>query len=585
MGNGFLTWCALAIAILISVVFFSKKGVKNNETIIFKYMLITNIVESTLTNLIVLVAFTINSNEILILLNRLDVITIITWCSLMFFYIYNVSKKNKSKKLILTFVFINIIMYLLALILDVNIINSNGIMDSQGPLTILGLVGAIFYIIAMIITVLLKNNNQNKSKYTPLYFLIILIVVVAILRAVIPEINFISLMISFINLIMIFTIENPDIKLVEELIENRKIIERSSEEKSAFLFKMSQGIREPVHNIDREIEKYKNGSKTKKDTNIIINNIYSNNQKIDYLVNDVLGITSFDRSNIKKSESTYNIYSLLEDIKRRGKTYIEGKIDYNFSVVDNIPTELYGDKIKIKQVLMSVIINAIKNTKEGYVHVDVSSFTKYDVCRLVITVEDSGCGMDIVKINNILEQDLEITEKEYLKIQKLDVDLPLSYKIIKSLGGTMYIKSDINKGTELIITLDQYIANHLNNKNSEYLLNIKRVLIVDDKDSEIRKIKTNLEHKGYDVSVSMYGDDCIEKISNKEYYDIILINDEMSIMNGIEIVEKLNELHNKSKKIVLLNKDKLFIADHYLEDGFDDFIDKTNLLEELNNKL
>ena len=585
MGNGFLTWCALAIAILISVVFFSKKGVKNNETIIFKYMLITNIIESTLTNLIVLVAFTINSNEILILLNRFDVITIITWCSLMFFYIYNYIKKNKSKKLILTFVFINIIMYLLALILDVNIINSNGIMDSQGPLTILGLVGAIFYIIAMIITVLLKNNNQNKSKYTPLYFLIILIVVVAILRAVIPEINFISLMISFINLIMIFTIENPDIKLVEELIENRKIIERSSEEKSAFLFKMSQGIREPVHNIDREIEKYKNGSKTKKDTNIIINNIYSNNQKIDYLVNDVLGITSFDRSNIKKSESTYNIYSLLEDIKRRGKTYIEGKIDYNFSVVDNIPTELYGDKIKIKQVLMSVIINAIKNTKEGYVHVDVSSFTKYDVCRLVITVEDSGCGMDIVKINNILEQDLEITEKEYLKIQRLDVDLPLSYKIIKSLGGTMYIKSDINKGTELIITLDQYIANYLNNKNSEYLLNIKRVLIVDDKDSEIRKIKTNLEHKGYDVSVSMYGDDCIEKISNREYYDIILINDEMSIMNGIEIVEQLNKLNNKSKKIVLLNEDKLFIADHYLEDGFDDFIDKTNLLEELNNKL
>ena len=234
---------------------------------------------------------------------------------------------------------------------------------------------------------------------------------------------------------------------------------------------------------------------------------------------------------------------------------------------------------------MSVIINAIKNTKEGYVHVDVSSFTKYDVCRLVITVEDSGCGMDIVKINNILEQDLEITEKEYLKIQRLDVDLPLSYKIIKSLGGTMYIKSDINKGTELIITLDQYIANYLNNKNSEYLINIKRVFLVDDNDSEIRKIKTSLEHKGYDVSVSMYGEDCIEKISNREYYDIILINDEMSIMNGIEIVDKLNALNNQSKKIVLLNKDKLFIADHYLEDGFDDFIDKTNLLEELNNKL
>ena len=257
-----------------------------------------------------------------------------------------------------------------------------------------------------------------------------------------------------------------------------------------------------------------------------------------------------------------------------------------------MPKELYGDSIKLKQVLMSVLINAIKNTKEGFVEVDVNSFTKYDVCRIVITIEDSGCGMDIMTINDIIDQDLELTEKDYLKMEKLDVDLPLAYKIIKSLGGTMHIKAGDVKGTEVTITIDQHIVKNeeidLNNKIDSYIKtrkNTKKVLIVDDDEEEIRKIKHALERKNYDVVISMFGADAIDRVKNNEKYDIILIDDEMPLMNGINVVQEINKIKNKSKEIVLLNKDKLFIAKHYLEDGFDDYIDKSNLIEEVNKKL
>lgn len=587
MGNGFLTLCALTIVVLISVVFFSKKRIKNTETSIFKYMLILNIIESTLTNLIVIMALTINNTQILILLNRLDVIAIISWCSLMFYYIYNVSRKNENKLIKNLILIINTIVYILALYLDVTIINSNGVMDSSGPLTTLGLIGAIVYIIFMIVTVILKNNKKNRTKYVPLYFLIILIIFVAVLRAVIPEVNFISLLISFVNLIMIFTIENPDIKMVNELIENKKIIERASEEKATFLFKMSQGLKEPSNNINRQVDIYKENKLTKKDTNTVIDIIDKNNQKINYLINDVIGISSFDTSNIKKVESSYNIYSLLKNIDKRGRTYLKKDIDYNFSYVSNIPKELYGDSIKIKQVLMSILINAIQNTEKGFVHVDINAITKYDICRLVIQIEDSGKGMSLKSINDILNQELDLDDKDYLGIDKLNVDLRLSYKIIKSLGGTMYIKSEENRGTEVIITLDQYIVNDKYfsfNEKIESYNNTKKILIINDEDQEINKIKKKLEYLEYDVSISMYGMDAIDKIKNKEKFDIILIDDEMPLMNGISILQELNKLNNKSKKIVLLEEDKLFISAHYLEDGFDDYIDKTHLLDEIDKK-
>ena len=472
------------------------------------------------------------------------------------------------------------------------------ILETNGLLLPVGMSVNVIYllagscIVAMIISLILNRKNLRSKKYIPLYLVVAFFSIIVIIQKIFPELFLINTCFAIVAFCMYFTIENPDMKMVEELIENRKIIERAGEEKSVFLFKMSQGLKEPVNNIDKQVDLYKNEKLTKKEIDVLIETIDRNNQKMNYLINNVLGISSFDVSNIKKLENTYNIYSLLEDVKKRGLTYIKNNIEYNFSIVKNIPKELYGDSIKLKQVIMSVLINSIKNTKEGFVQVDVNSFTKYDVCRLMITIEDSGLGIDIMTINDIMDQDLDFTERDYNKMEKLDVDLPLAYKIIKSLGGTMYIKPGEVRGTEVTITLDQRIVMNeeiaLNSKVDSYIKTRsgnKKVLIVDDDEDEIRKIKHVLERKNYDVVISMFGQDAIDRVRNKEKYDVILIDDEMPLMHGINVVKEINKLKNKSKEIVLLNKDKLFIAKHYLEDGFDDYIDKSDLIEEIKKKL
>ena len=137
---------------------------------------------------------------------------------------------------------------------------------------------------------------------------IILFVVVVITQKVFPELFLVNTVFSIISFCMYFTIENPDIKLAEELIENRRIIERTNEEKSVFLFKITQGLREPVHNIGKELDFIKNEKMTKKDIMESLSIIEKNNQKINFLINEVLGINSLDNSNMKKIENTYNIY-------------------------------------------------------------------------------------------------------------------------------------------------------------------------------------------------------------------------------------------------------------------------------------
>ena len=592
------TILSFVFSTILMIVYFARDRINYVENKIYSFIVITTF----LSCLVEIISFCLVVNGISASSNIYAfTIKVLFLCFLSWLYLFTLytvitgrklrgvfnDSKLPFKKMSLGFGLIAIFI----LLLPIEILEVNGLLLPVGMSVNLIYILATLCIIVMIVSIILNRKNLRSKKYVPLYLLIVFFAIVVIIQNLFPELLLINTAFAIISFCMYFTIENPDMKMVEELIENRKIIERSSEEKSVFLFKMSQGLKEPVNMIDKQVDWYKANNVTKTDMDQIIANIDRSNQKMNYLINEVLGINSFDKNNIKKNENTYNIYSLLEDINKRGKNSVKENVEYHCSIVENIPKELYGDSIKLKQVIMSVLMNSIKNTKEGFIHIDVNSFTKYDLCRLVITIEDSGNGIDIVKVNDILDQDLEITDKDTLKIEKLDVDLPLAYKIIRSIGGTMYIKSEKNRGTEIIITIDQYIVMDdeikLNSQVDSYITarnSNKKVLIIDDDEEELRKIRNTLEREGYDVIVSMYGKDAIDRVKNKEKYDVILIDDEMSLMSGISVLEELKKLKNRSKKIVMLEKDKLFIAKHYVQDGFDDFIDKTKLVEEIKKK-
>lgn len=583
-------------SIILLIVYFSKERINYIENKIYSIIVITTFV-SCFTEIVsfVLVKSGVAASSLLYhYVIKLLFLGFLTWLYLFSLYTVAVGRKLRgvlsdnalpARKLTVGFVLIALVVLLLPL----QIIETNGLLLPVGTSVMLIYILATICIIVMIISMVLGRKNLRSRKYIPLYLLIFFFSVVLLVQKLLPELFLINPAFVVITFSMYFTIENPDMNMVDELIENKKLIERAAEEKSIFLFKTSQGLKEPVNAIDKQIKIFESNNLTKKDVAILMENINQNNQKMSYLINDVIGLGSFN-NNIKKVENTYNIYSLLEDVRVRSKGYIAKNIDYSFTSVSSMPKELYGDAIKLKQVLMSVIINASRNTKSGYIHVDVNSYTKFDICRLVIMI-DSSSDISIKKINEILNQDLEISDKDYLKIEKLDVDLPLAYKIIKSIGGTMFIKSEDDKGSRVTITIDQYIVDNgemkLNSKVDAYLKarsNFKRVLVVDDDEQECRKIKTVLEKMGYEVSVSMFGNDCIERIKNGEKFELLLIDDELEEMSALSVIQAIDGLKDKSKRIVMLEEDKLFIAKHYLKDGFYNYIDKTNLIEELKNK-
>ena len=159
----------------------------------------------------------------------------------------------------------------------------------------------------------------------------------------------------------------------------------------------------------------------------------------------------------------------------------------------------------------------------------------------------------------------------------------MAHKIIKMLNGTLIVKSEVNKGSEFLIIVDQKIKKEQNNQEKEdKYLRKSKILVVNDKSNELKKIEIKLVNMGYDVTTTLYGKDAVEKIKSKERYNLIIIDDEMNIKSGYDTLKELK----KNKKfnipvIITLEENKKFLKDKYLEDGFSDYIIKDHLDEEI----
>ena len=285
---------------------------------------------------------------------------------------------------------------------------------------------------------------------------------------------------------------------------------------------------------------------------------------------------------------------MFETIEGIAKTLNKNEnVTLKFDINSNIPDMLYGDDVRLKQILISVLSNSIDHTETGFINLSLSSIVRYDVVRLIIKIEDSGCGMSIDKINTILDDNRELTKEEVQKLDKLDMDLVATIKSIKLLGGSFNIRSEENKGSTFTIVIDQKcdIKNKTDimrnmEKYSSDVFGKKRVLVVDDDKEELFKISDILSKCNVDINTTMSGKDCIYKIKAGEIYNLIIIDDELKSESGLGTLQELkkNKKFN-SKVIIMLNKNKEHLKSHYIEDGFDDVILKDDLAEELKKKM
>ena len=571
--------CSLVFMLIFLITYFSKRRLKNKDNSIYSFLIITNIIGLIIDIIGYITMHNLNLNSFLnIIISKLNLIYYFTWLYLFVIYIIYISKITKNS------IFSNIskikyICYLInisfILILPLYINNEGDKIYSYGPsASYVYFISIIFAII--IIYCLFRNLKKiTKKEFIPLILFVILGLIVMLVQMIFPTVLLLLYSESIITAIMFFTIENPDVKMLNELYKNKEIMESNYEDKYNFLFEITQESRNPL----KSIENICSNIDEEKDIKVIKENVkdLSNLAKrLDFTINNVMNVSTLDAQKINIIDKKYNLKKVCEELTKRVSLENKKDVEFKYSIPHN-DLYLYGDDMKIKQVLYSLIVNSLEKTNIGYVEFKVNVIEKYDYARVIFMVTDSGPGIEIDKINEILSATGSLDKEEVELLNKKEVDVKLCQKVIKLMGGNLMIKSDLGKGSEFILTIDQRVY-HDETKSilSNYenvVNNYQKALIVSQDKTLISKIKNILNKNSVSYSVLYYGLDAVDKIKSHKKYDFILISDEMKEVSGLSTLKEMQKVKGFSSPcIVMLNESKKGLAKHYIEDGFSDYI-------------
>lgn len=574
----FFTIVSLFYSILLMIAFFSKKRINLKENNIYAKLIIVNFIGIILEIFCTIFAGYIENHLLFYtILNKLFLLYLITWNTIFTLYVFYVTLINDnkpSKKLNKIFISIYILFSLITIILPLQFKVENGyVMYSYGPAVNIVYIFIILVITSMIICIL-KNNKKIKSKkYLPLYIFIFLGSVTGFIQMNYPELLLATFMETFITVIMYFTIENPDKKLLEEIHLSKKRADAANEDKSMLIYNMMNDVKTVAGEINKSSEIILNSNNLEEDK-YYAREIISSNNKLYSMANNIYNIDVIDNINIKTVNNKYNIKLLFKEIISKYKDLYNNKnIDFRFNIDSNIPEYLYGDSINLKNVLNTILSNSYKYTIKGYVELSVNTILKKDIARLIIKIEDSGIGIKDEDIDKCLN-----------KNTKEENTLYGARKIINILGGSLLINSEYNKGTIVTIILDQKIYNSSKDNYDNYVNN-KKILIIENNNTTIKLINKILDKHNilYDnISVSK---EALDKIRKGTKYDLILLEEDMPYINGINLMNKLSKIKGFNTKVILITKNNNIIYDDiYKDSNFIDYITKPIDKDDLMNK-
>ena len=282
--------------------------------------------------------------------------------------------------------------------------------------------------------------------------------------------------------------------------------------------------------------------------------------------------------------------TILSRCQRFDFKKISNNCIFKYCVSESLPEYLYGDDLHLKQTIIS-LINFLNNGKQCIIDFDVSTITRYNICRLIITIHCSSYTISLQDINKILESSDNITKNEIenINLEDYKADLKVIKQIINFLGGTLLIKSDKECGTEFKIIINQMIYEDTkNNKLLSYeYTNKKRILIVDSNLKELNSLTKQMRNYNFIVTSTLYPNELISKLKSKEKYDLVFINDDLNDSSAVKVIKQLENINLKDTKIiVMLNKNKEHIKNHYLtEYKFYDYLLKNDYDNEINRIL
>ena len=592
----YFTISGLFCIVLLMILFFSKSRIDSKETKLYGFMLISSFFDIVLVlaELIITYYFLDDVNMYLVKgLNKIDFIHYIMWPTLLSLYTIYVTyldeeKYNKAKKIFLT---LDIIAILIEFMLPINIISTKEAMGVTGIGPAFVFLISSFYVIVNII-ILIKNYKKIKNKKNlPFLFFLIFIIIAMLLRTYNPTLIVIPAIIVYINMIMYFTIENPDVKLIEEINIAKESAIKASNAKTEFLSNMSHEIRTPLNAIVGFSEALQSDERIPVEAKEDIKDIVMASDSLLEIVNGILDISKIEADKLEIINTTYSPKKVFDElvVLTRGRLGFEKKIEFKTSFSSDIPATLYGDYARVKQIVLNLLTNAVKYTNEGYISFTVECVNiNKDLCRLIISVEDSGIGIKKDKIDKLFTKFERLDEERNITIEGTGLGLAITKKLVELMHGKMVVQSIYGKGSKFTVSLDQKIVATKEKEEIKEKTVVKgnykgkRVLVVDDNKLNLKVAERLLREYNLFVDEVASGFDAIDRINMGVPYNLILMDDMMPKMSGCETLKELKKNKDFHTKTVALTANAISgMREKYLSVGFDDYLAKPIKKEEL----
>lgn len=591
MNVEFLILYALILSITLNIMYFIRKHINSNEAKIFSKILFSNLLGLMLELMCIYMSNKFSPTSLpAIIFTRAYLIYLITYLLFMTLYNYVLCYTTEKQKKLEHYKKLRNISYTIYAICVVVCMALP--LQTEKGYAIGPAVNFVYLCSTICINVwfipMIKNRKIiEHKKFVPLYIFILLIIIVAIIQRIYPQATLITIVEFLIVFIMYHTIENPDMKMLDEVHKAKVISDNANEEKTLFLYNMTNEIRAITKDIDKETDNILDETDNKKidveEINNSARNIKGSTAKFTTMTNEILDISSIDSASVRIYNEKYNIKRLLKELVGIYKPKAQNKnLDFRVSIASDIPEYLYGDGINLKKVLTIILDNSIKYTNNGYIEFNINTIIKGDIVRLIISVEDSGIGMKAEDINKIFTKKQEREDNH-----NLNNNLYNAKRLITLMNGTIVPSSSYGSGTTIKIILDQKydtIDTDINKYDNIY--DKKKVLLIDDSPSSEKLFNKILSGTNIELTSVKLGKEGLEKIRSKEKYDLILLDEELEPQNGHIIMQKLLEIRNFNTKVILLTKDNKYdYDDSYLQEGFTDYIIKSSDKKEMLNKI